>query len=83
MLLPYREKVVLTTLRVRGRRERGGLDIDGLVAEIGLSSREVALLLMTLQQRLLVCSALVDGRESMITRQRRLWYLTKSALASP
>jgi hypothetical protein len=75
------ERAVLNALRLHGRRERGGLDCERLASLTGLTRLETALILATLLAHNLICSALVDGRESMLIRQRRLWYLTKGALA--
>jgi hypothetical protein len=70
----------LALLRSCGRRERGGLDVFAIGQQTGFAYLEVTLLLIGLEHRQLICSALVDDGRAP---QRRLWYLTRSALALP
>jgi hypothetical protein len=86
-LLTETERAVLDALRLRGKRERGGLGVLELVTIImhrnappHASAIMILEVLVKLEKRELVTSALIDGREQL-ERQRRLYYLTKTAMA--
>ena len=81
MLLTKHERSILSLLRSCGRRERGGLDAFGITQQTGFSYLEVTLVLIGLEHRQFVCSALVDDGYDPV-KQRRLWYLTKGALTA-
>lgn len=79
-LLTQHEKLLLETLRKSGRRERGGLTLNELACATRLPGMSVLEILVRFEQSKLLVSALVDdGRDEKA--QRRLYYLSKDALA--
>jgi DNA-binding PadR family transcriptional regulator len=82
-VLTHTERAVLDALRLRGRRERGGLGILDLTRVMAMPNGYQAIysVLQNLEKAELIVSARVDDGTEPVEAQQRLYYLTKTAMS--